>query len=130
MLFWKFLELASVSSIALFQSLFCWMLFWKPFIWISVSGLTWFQSLFCWMLFWKFLSIEAIDTSDRGFNPYFVGCYSGSRFVNLWLCILLCFNPYFVGCYSGRKFCNPYLIKALSFQSLFCWMLFWKSGFP
>ena len=37
-----------------------------------------FQSLFCWMLFWKLASIRPIQRTVC-FNPYFVGCYSGSN---------------------------------------------------
>ena len=37
-----------------------------------------------------------------------------------------CFNPYFVGCYSGRNQTLSTHLYKLQFQSLFCWMLFWK----
>ena len=61
-----------------------------------------FQSLFCWMLFWKSNLGPPAPKASRRFNPYSVGCYSGSlRSYKLPFCPCL-------------------------FQSLFCWMLFWK----
>tara|TARA_R110002050_G_scaffold163389_1_gene293374 strand:+ start:6481 stop:6885 length:405 start_codon:yes stop_codon:yes gene_type:complete len=37
-----------------------------------------------------------------------------------------CFNPYSVGCCSGRVLWQSKGIDVPLFQSLFCWMLFWK----
>ena len=86
-----------------------------------------------------------------GFNPYFVGCYSGScggregngSVQGVSILILLdvilevrstdphrwkyrSFNPYFVGCYSGSSWATIAGELDIPFQSLFCWMLFWK----
>ncbi len=36
------------------------------------------------------------------------------------------FNPYSVGCCSGSGKASPLLADFSQFQSLFCWMLFWK----
>ena len=38
----------------------------------------------------------------------------------------ICFNPYFVGCYSGSVKGGVRTLIFDVFQSLFCWMLFWK----
>ena len=85
-----------------FQSLFCWMLFWKIEPLLKIKGKGKFQSLFCWMLFWKMILSQTSSSTNAGFNPYFVGCYSGSNLFHLIFKLLILF------------------------QSLFCWMLFWK----
>ncbi len=142
----------------------------------AVFERTKFQSLFCWMLFWKKKQAAQIKIKSMCFNPYSVGCCSGSSHGCLSAChgaavsililldvvlevqvrvsptkILFCFNPYSVGCCSGSLVAwtapkvlwgfNPYSVGCCSgregevdgktgrrgFQSLFCWMLFWKS---
>jgi hypothetical protein len=60
------------------------------------------------------------------FNPYSVGCYSGSLIHFLVRFSNSRFNPYSVGCYSGRGYALGEMIGQTLFQSLFCWMLFWK----
>jgi len=95
---------------------------------IGYSVQTMFQSLFCWMLFWK----------SR------VASWSISLFLVSILVLLdvilkdliptigrrrhVCFNPCFVGCYSESLSWDESLVCHLEFQSLFCWMLFWKGG--
>ncbi len=61
-----------------------------------------FQSLFCWMLFWKCPNVFFLNGATGRFNPYSVGCCSGS---------------------NGDLVLHSIATK---FQSLFCWMLFWK----
>ena len=85
-----------------------------------------FQSLFCWMLFWKILSYN---------QKYFFFLVS----ILILLDVILevprrffgmaawnSFNPYSVGCYSGRISSAIWPGSPILFQSLFCWMLFWK----
>ena len=89
-----------------------------------------FQSLFCWMLFWKntnenhdgdapFVSILIL--LDVVLEEYMLA-------ILLWL--IYSFNPYSVGCCSGRNVGGGFGGQAREFQSLFCWMLFWKGWAP
>ncbi len=64
--------------------------------------------------------------ADLGFNPYSVGCCSGSTIVSPTGVLLSGFNPYSVGCCSGSISAEAEAQNLTLFQSLFCWMLFWK----
>ncbi len=127
-------ENATRSDLKKFQSLFCWMLFWKLIALINDKAVGCvFQSLFCWMLFWKTEKYYAHLLPNQSFNPYFVGCCSGSwpapndkTVVGLVSILILLdavlevestvnakrlyerFNPYFVGCCSGSLRCFRY----------------------
>ena len=85
-----------------------------------------FQSLFCWMLFWKLNETLLYSKSNLVsiliLLDVILEVCSG---IMVWF-YLECFNPYFVGCYSGRKKIEDKPYMASLFQSLFCWMLFWK----
>ncbi len=134
-----------------FQSLFCWMLFWKRLGCVFEFPFILFQSLFCWMLFWKgllgswfyrafFVSILILLDVVLEVEPPARG---GSVEFDVSILILLdvvlevfsfwsltgvatCFNPYSVGCCSGSFIHLVSLLFYRKFQSLFCWMLFWK----
>ncbi len=60
------------------------------------------------------------------FNPYSVGCCSGRSTSGHVISFMPCFNPYSVGCCSGRNRHRASGNCRKWFQSLFCWMLFWK----
>ena len=85
-----------------------------------------FQSLFCWMLFWKInliqneitqLTVSILILLDVILEVYGQAYYEK---------VEACFNPYFVGCYSGSGIARNIQVPISLFQSLFCWMLFWK----
>jgi len=142
-------DLFILCSLAEFQSLFCWMLFWKkvkikqcakytgfnpcfvgcyserPVLLVVGIYELQFQSLFCWMLFWK-LNALIVSRVEQCFNPCFVGCYSErwredkkSNTNNVSILVLL-------DVILKALLCDPCTLLSLKFQSLFCWMLFWK----
>ena len=135
----------------MFQSLFCWMLFWKSFVhWLllpdllgfnpysvgcysgSKSGeednirMKEFQSLFCWMLFWKVAICNTATACRRVSILILLDVILEVTETNCSTSFFLGFNPYSVGCYSGSFFLFPLPSLFCTFQSLFCWMLFWK----
>jgi len=109
-----------------FQSLFCWMLFWKIKAIKELHELSPFQSLFCWMLFWKLGTGTGAEWYDQVsilvlLDVILKEWWRGRRITD-WPC----FNPCFVGCYSESWIQERGRRKPYQFQSLFCWMLFWK----
>ena len=89
-----------------------------------------FQSLFSWMLLWK--SEEERENGsylDYSFNPCSLGCCSErvpgrrrpQRFKSS-------FNPCSLGCCSESRYWFAQRNYSRTFQSLFSWMLLWKSG--
>ncbi len=72
-----------------------------------------FQSLFCWMLFWKKKRRHLIGNRLTCFNPYSVGCCSGSARRILHRLIFYRFNPYSVGCCSGREWVRSRLVSTI-----------------
>ncbi len=102
------------------------MLFWKRYTTVKPNYQYLFQSLFCWMLFWKInrhyfryrLAIVSIlILLDVVLEVYRYSLGSSS---------ISSFNPYSVGCCSGRHNHGKKEKPLYGFQSLFCWMLFWK----
>ena len=136
-----------------FQSLFCWMLFWKTLACVKLTRLLigfnpysvgccsgsrlqndagyqylWFQSLFCWMLFWKKKTRVCWPIIRFCFNPYSVGCCSGrrrgrTRYKQTKLVSILILLDVVLEVLPLPSEAN----RAAWFQSLFCWMLFWKN---
>ena len=137
----------------IFQSLFCWMLVWKDYP-ISVgfygsfdfnpcfagcwSGrqleleakklLKAFQSLFCWMLVWKKDGQKHYITEIFDFNPCFAGCWSGSQYcINRQSILYVISILVLLDVGLEEEELERFPILRMKFQSLFCWMLVWKS---
>jgi len=134
----------------LFQSLFCWMLFWKFALMLSRAAIKMFQSLFCWMLFWKcwyivlpdhFKIVSILVLLDVILKACQIKAFRNTCIVSILVLLdvilkeshgawirhsIIRFNPCFVGCYSERMILLLTIDEEKRFQSLFCWMLFWK----
>ncbi len=136
-----------------FQSLFYWMVLWKKKCWKngttknSVSILILldgtleeqnerntkaenraFQSLFYWMVLWKsgfnmiycvVLRVSILILLDGTLEATLIGLFWFEK---------LCFNPYFIGWYSGSCWQRCCLNRGVLFQSLFYWMVLWKTN--
>ena len=79
MLFWKSKENKTGKSTFMFQSLFCWMLFWKMHRYKRCTPLTWVSILILLDVILEDEEIELSENTALSFNPYSVGCYSGSH---------------------------------------------------
>ena len=111
-----------------------------------------FQSLFWWILLWKTLVVDLKANGLWSFNPYSDGYCSESppdwrRWqIRPWVSILIlmdialkvtallpqgltvwCFNPYSDGYCSESRPLSEVMEEEAAFQSLFWWILLWKS---
>jgi hypothetical protein len=109
-----------------FQSLFCWMVFWKSKNWplslpaAKVSILVLLDGILEGKLF------NFFNRAGAGFNPCFVGWYSGSS-KNCPLSLPAAKVSILVlldGILEEKL--ERETIAFEEFQSLFCWMVFWK----
>ena len=85
-----------------------------------------FQSLFCWMLFWKQQEARGESTLTPVSILILLDVVLEVESKKLMLEPQRSFNPYSVGCCSGSARPSIPSISTRGFQSLFCWMLFWK----
>ena len=109
-----------------FQSLFCWMLFWKPSDHTHPIHQSPVSILVLLDVILKDQSYQRITWALSVSILVLLDVILKARHRNWRWMIRSSFNPCFVGCYSERMMAGKENYRLALFQSLFCWMLFWK----